>query len=129
MFEYHLTARGYELDSYNHVNNAVFLNYMEQARWEIMHDEGILDRYQEEGKKLVVTEINIRYAREIRLFDEIVAKTEIREKAPYLVFHHKIINKKKNTLCAKATVKTLLLDNDNMPMDIPEDLLKLTKKG
>lgn len=129
MFEYHLTVRGYELDSYNHVNNAVFLNYMEQARWEIMQEDGILDRYQEEGKKLVVTEINIRYAREIKLFDEIVVLTELRENAPYLVFQHKIVNKKKDTLCAKATVKTLLLDKDNMPMDIPEDLLKLTKKG
>ncbi len=90
---------------------------------------GILDRYQDEGKKLVVTEINIRYAREIKLFDEIVVLTELREMAPYLVFQHKIVNKKKDTLCAKATVKTLLLDNDNMPIDIPEDLLKLTKKG
>jgi acyl-CoA thioester hydrolase len=129
MFEYHLTARGYELDSYNHVNNAVFLNYMEQARWEIMQEKGILDSYQEEGKKLVVTEINIRYAREIKLFDEIVVITEIKKKAPYLIFQHKIVNKKKDTLCAKATVKTLLLDNENLPMDIPEDLLKLTKKG
>ena len=35
----HLTVRGNELDSFGHVNNAIYLNYLEQARWEILRDE------------------------------------------------------------------------------------------
>jgi len=42
MFEYRLSVRGYELDSYNHVNNAVYLNYYEQARWQLMKETGHL---------------------------------------------------------------------------------------
>jgi len=28
-FNFYTTVRGYELDSYNHLNNAVYLNYLE----------------------------------------------------------------------------------------------------
>ena len=28
-----LTVRGYELDSFGHVNNAVYLQYAEEAKW------------------------------------------------------------------------------------------------
>ena len=128
MFEYHLKAKGYELDSYNHVNNAVYLNYMEQARWEIMRDQKLLDKLQSSGKKLVVTEVHVKYIREIRLFDEIVVLTKIKKEAPYLVFQHKIKNKTNGLFAAKANVKTILLDSDNMPEDIPDDLVDLTKR-
>ena len=128
MFEYHLKAKGYELDSYNHVNNAVYLNYMEQARWEIMRDQKLLDKLQHSGKKLVVTEVHVKYIREIKLFDEIAVLTTIKKEAPYLVFQHKIKNNTSGLLAARATVKTILLDSDNMPEDIPDDLVDLTKK-
>ncbi len=42
-FEYSLEVRGYELDSFNHVNNAVYVSYMEQARWEVFRETGTLD--------------------------------------------------------------------------------------
>ena len=32
---FEFNVRGYELDSFGHVNNAVYLNYLEQARWEM----------------------------------------------------------------------------------------------
>jgi len=129
MFEYHLTAKGYELDSYNHVNNAVYLNYMEQARWEIMREQKLLDRLQGQDKKLVVTEIQIKFKKEIKLFDKIVVLTKVKKEAPYLVFQHKINNVSSGLQVARASVKTILLDSNNMPEDIPEDLISLTKKN
>ena len=128
MFEYHLTAKGYELDSYNHVNNAVYLNYMEQARWEIMREHDLLDKLKGLGKKLVVTEIQIKFKREIRLFDDIVVLTKVKNEAPYLVFQHKINNVSSGLQVARANVKTILLDSNNTPEDIPDELIALTKK-
>ena len=32
-----ITVRSYECDSYNHVNNAVYLNYLEHARMDFLH--------------------------------------------------------------------------------------------
>ena len=36
MYQCNLEVRGYELDSFNHVDNAVYLNYYEHARWQIL---------------------------------------------------------------------------------------------
>ncbi len=35
-----LAVRGYEIDGYGHVNNAVYLNYLEHARGEYLKDIG-----------------------------------------------------------------------------------------
>lgn len=34
LFQITLPVRGYEIDVYGHVNNAVYLQWLEQARWE-----------------------------------------------------------------------------------------------
>jgi len=120
-------VRGYELDSYGHVNNAVYVSYTEQARWEILKNAGLLDSFLATNLLLVVTETNIRYMRELKLFDEIEIKTNIKFEAPYLVFYHDIINITGNNKAAKAEVKTLLIDKDRIPQDIPEELMTIVK--
>jgi YbgC/YbaW family acyl-CoA thioester hydrolase len=34
-FSTEIDVRGYEIDSFGHVNNAVYLNWLEHARWEL----------------------------------------------------------------------------------------------
>ena len=120
-------VRGYELDSYGHVNNAVYVSYTEQARWEILKNAGLLDSFLETNLLLVVTETNIRYMHELKLFDDIEIETNIKFEAPYLVFYHNIINVTGNNKAAKAEVKTLLIDKDRIPQDIPEELMTIMK--
>jgi acyl-CoA thioester hydrolase len=119
-FEYKLTVRGYELDSYNHVNNAVYLNYFEQARWEILREEDVFDLFSKYF--LVVTEVNIRFSREARLFDELIIKTDVEREDPYIIFKQKIFNVKTNLKLCEAKVKTLLIDQNRTPIGIPEEL-------
>jgi YbgC/YbaW family acyl-CoA thioester hydrolase len=125
MFEYHITVRGYELDSYGHVNHAVYLNYMEQARWEIIREAGLLDQLIREGKKLVVIKVDVRYISEIKLFDKIVIHTKVKKEAPYLVFYQKLFNQNGNTRVARAVIKAILLDEQKKPLDIPDDMVNL----
>jgi YbgC/YbaW family acyl-CoA thioester hydrolase len=115
-----LTVRGYELDSYGHVNNAVYLQYLEQARWVFMKDHGLLEQIRSEGTFLVVVDAQIRYLREITLFDELVVETVPEIDKPYLVFRHRILNRKTGLTVARATIKTIFLDDKRMPSDIPE---------
>ena len=124
-YSFKTNVRGYELDSYGHVNNAVYVNYTEQARWEILKNAGLLESFLERKLLLVVTETNIRYMRELKLFDEIEINTEIKYDAPYLVFNHEIVNLTNDLKAAKAEVKTLLIDKDRIPQDIPGELLSL----
>ena len=120
---YEMTVRGHEMDSFGHVNNAVYLNYCEQARWEILREKNLFHYFTDGGLFLVVTETTIRYSVEARVFDVLVIKTELMKDSPYLVFKHKIYNKTTGTLITKATFKTLLLSQDRVPQDIPEDFL------
>lgn len=122
-YEYKITVRGYELDSYNHVNNAVYLNYTEQARWEILRINGLIEKFKSAGYYLVITETHIRYIREALQFDEITIYTNIEHQAPYLIFKHGIYNQHHQKI-ARSTVKTLLIDEHKIAQDIPIELIK-----
>lgn len=121
-FEYHTTVKGYELDSYNHVNNAVYLNYIEQARWEIFKEFNLFEYFKNNNLLLVITEINIKYKREAKLFDELIIHTDLIKKNPYIIFLHKIYNKKTNLIITQAKVKAVLINDEKIPHDIPEKM-------
>ncbi len=121
-YEYHIEARGNELDSNNHVNNAVYLNYIEQARWSVFQETELLHLLKGSGNKIVVIEMNIRYMKEIKIFDKVVIETRIKKELPYLIFNHRIQNATDNKRHARASVKTLLLDENNTPVDIPDEI-------
>jgi acyl-CoA thioester hydrolase len=59
-----LAVRSYECDSYGHVNNAVYLNYLELARHEMLAALGMnFAALRSAGFGLVVARIDIRYRR------------------------------------------------------------------
>ncbi len=127
MFNYKLNVRGYELDSYGHVNNAVYLNYFEQARWEIFRQLDLTDYFRDNKLFLVVTEIKARYSNEAKLFDELLIRTKVEKEAPYLVFYQKMYFGDSKVKSCSAIIKTLLRDKEKHTLDIPEDLLNKLK--
>lgn len=122
---FEIQARGNELDSYGHVNNAVYLNYNEQARWDLFNKLGILDDLISGGKKIVIVENHIKYIRQVKLFDEIVIETVMEKSAHFLLFKHNLINKYNQKPVAKANVKTVFVDENNKPCDIPKIVLDI----
>ena len=124
MYTSRITVRGYELDSFGHVNNSVYLNYLEQARWEILKETGWLMKFMEDKLILAVVEMNIKYIKELKIFDAIVIETEVQRKDPFIIFRQIIIEDVTGISCTKATVKTLLLDDARIPQDIPDGLFE-----
>lgn len=122
-FEYYFTVRGYELDSFGHVNNAVYLNYIEQAQWEILHKTDTISYFWENGIIPAIIEINIRYIREAKIFDEMVIKSKIGFESPYLVFTHNMYNTATRLKSCKASVKYLYLTRERALCDLPEYIL------
>ena len=118
-----LVVRGYELDSYGHVNNAVYLQYFEQARWEFMKDQGLLEKINGQEFFLVVVDTHIRYMRESNLFDELVIETSCNVEKPYIVFRQRILNAQSRLPVTRATIKTIFVDRQKIPMDIPEFMI------
>jgi acyl-CoA thioester hydrolase len=119
-FEYFFSVRGYELDSFGHVNNAVYLNYIEQAQWDMLRKTDTFTFLQEKGIVPAIIEINIRYIREAKIFDEMVIRSRIVFESPYLVFVHNMYNVKTGLKSCKASVKHLYLTKERAPCDVPE---------
>ncbi|MFJ7150473.1 acyl-CoA thioesterase [Streptomyces sp. NPDC100445] len=71
-FSVRVTVRGYETDTQGHVNQAVYLNYAEHARWSLLDAAGITQtRLVGEGVGPVALETTVRYRRELLAGDEI----------------------------------------------------------
>ncbi|NUM34733.1 MAG: acyl-CoA thioesterase [Candidatus Brocadiae bacterium] len=124
VFEYFLEVRGYELDSFQHVNNAVYLHYLEQARWNVFKETNTFAFFEKNRIIPVVIEINIRYIQESRLFEELVVKTELKIEEPYMAFYQDIYKVKTQKKCCAAKVKHLFLDEAKVPSALPEEILK-----
>ncbi|GGU01244.1 MULTISPECIES: acyl-CoA thioesterase [Streptomyces] len=71
-FSVPVVVRGYETDSQGHLNQAVYLQYAEHARWSLLEKGGIgqADLLQR-GVGPVALEVTVRYLRELRAGDEV----------------------------------------------------------
>lgn len=118
--EYFFEVRGNELDSFNHVNNAVYVNYLEAARWKFFQDTTWLDYMKSNNLFPVVIETNIRYVNELRVFDKAVVKSNYKCDGDYIVVSQNIYLEESNKKAAKATVKMIIVSKERMVQEIPE---------
>ncbi|MGX9884835.1 acyl-CoA thioesterase [Streptomyces sp. NPDC002276] len=71
-FSVPVTVRGYETDSLGHLNQSVYLQYAEHARWELLQAAGVgQTELLAEGIAPVVLETTIRYLRELRAGEDV----------------------------------------------------------
>ena len=117
-----LTVRSYELDSYNHVNNAVYLQYLEYARMEFLRAIGFdYPGLYEAGYFLYVTHIDIHYKASTRLFDELSIEVEpVKLGKVSGTFRQRILNQR-GELCAEADVSWGCVDTTGRPSKIPPE--------
>jgi acyl-CoA thioesterase FadM len=83
-------------------------------------DLGQLDYFAKNGLFFAVTEMNIRYIREAKVFDELIIETTTVMEAPYLVFSHTIRKQNTGEKISEAVVKLILLSHERIPHDVPD---------
>jgi acyl-CoA thioester hydrolase len=116
-----LTVRSYECDSYGHVNNAVYLNYLEFARHETLAAIGMeYGAMRSRGFGLVVAQIDIRYRRPAVEGDllTIVSRPTKRLRVGG-VFAQRIL--KGEELVAEADVTWVSIDRDGRAAPLPSE--------
>ncbi len=75
-----IDVRFYELDPYNHVNHAVYLQYFETARIALLADAGYtLQGMMEDGVLILVTRIDTKFLKPAAGGDHLVVETEVLE--------------------------------------------------
>lgn len=77
VFYYPLLIKEQHLDTFGHVNNATYLTLFEEARWDIITQNGYgVKKIQETGIGPTILEIKLAFLKELRLRDEIVIETQ-----------------------------------------------------
>ena len=122
---YNLTVKNYHIDSYGHVNNAVYLNYLEDARTYFLEKMGFyLDDLHKKGIDIVVSEIRIKYKKPAFLGDELSISGQFAVLSRYKsTWHHRVL--KNNDLIADAYV-TLAYLKDGKLIPIPRDIYEVS---
>jgi thioesterase-3 len=72
-----ITVRGYHLDLYGHVNNARYLEFLEEARWEMLDDRIDLVGWQSRGLAFTIVRIDISYRRAATLGDVLEVRSTL----------------------------------------------------
>ncbi len=122
-YKTNLCVRSYECDSYSHVNNAVYLNYLEAARMDYLHQinfdyKGIVEK----GYYLYITHIDIYYKNSAFLDDELVIETTPTKLGAVRGVFHQTIKKIDGTICAEADVTWASVKN-NLPSKLPSEYI------
>jgi YbgC/YbaW family acyl-CoA thioester hydrolase len=74
--EYRLLILERHLDSYGHVNNAAYLEILEEARWDLITRNGYgLDEVHRRKVGPVVLDVHMRFVRELRNRQEITIRS------------------------------------------------------
>ncbi|MDR1626375.1 MAG: acyl-CoA thioesterase [Spirochaetia bacterium] len=116
-----LVVRSYECDSYSHVNNAVYLNYLEYARMEFLKDNGFdYKKFVAQGYAIIVARIAIDYKLSAVLDDELTIETApVRRRTASGMFHQRIL--RGGALVAEADVTWAVLNAQGKPTPIPRE--------
>lgn len=122
-FHYELLIREHHLDTFEHVNNATYLQILEEARWEILAQKGHgLKTIQEKGIGPVLLEIHIKYMAELKLREKIIISTQcISVDTKIAVLWQEIKNTEGKLCCtAKLTMGVFDLQTRKL-IELPQD--------
>lgn len=116
---YELAVRSYECDMHRHVNNAVYLNYLEAARMAFLKEADFdYNGFLNQGFALLVANINISYRSPALYGDTLtVVTTPVKRKKLSGVFLQEV--KRCDELLARAEVTWACVDSGGKPVPLP----------
>ncbi|WP_028808919.1 acyl-CoA thioesterase [Streptomyces sp. 351MFTsu5.1] len=125
-FSVPVTVRGYETDVQGHLNQSVYLNYAEHARWSLLRAAGITQaRLIGSGVGPVALETTIRYLRELLAGDEVEVSCGFEWGEGKTFRIQQQIRKKDGTVAAEITAVGGLMDlNARRLVPNPGEVLK-----
>lgn len=100
-----IKVRGYHLDLYGHVNNARYLEFLEEARWGFTETYGSLEYFVKSGLAFVIVNVNINYRRAALMGEELSIETAMKKIGSRSSVIHQVVKLKgSDTVVADADV-------------------------
>ncbi|NOY77349.1 MAG: acyl-CoA thioesterase [Calditrichaeota bacterium] len=124
VFKAELQVRSYELDFYGHVNNAIYLNYLEFARGKYLEQEGL--SFEDLVKRdifMIVARAELDYKAPAHMSDWLEV-TGFVEKVGHksMVFRQMIRNKKTGTLVLDSRITIVFVNGRRETIAVPDFL-------
>ena len=117
-----LITRSYECDSYGHVNNAVYLNYLEYARIQMLENlKASYSALRRRGIGFVVVRICIDYKAQVGAGETLrIVTRPVRKERARVLFSQRIF--RHDEPVADAEVTWACIDNQGRPVRLPPEL-------
>jgi len=125
IFETTVDVRSYELDSFGHVNHAVYLNYFEYARFQALADGGFpYAELEARDWGVYVVRIEVDYLREARMDQRLRVRTTVagHKRSSLILAQELVPDDDPSTILARARVTAVWVGPDRRPLRVPEEV-------
>ena len=120
-----IKVRGYHLDIYQHVNNARYLEFLEEARWSYLEDSGDVAFFEQLNLAWVIVNININYRQAATNGQTLAIQSQFSKVgSKSAVIHQTMTIEGSNTLVADADITFVCLDRTTGKALLIEGALK-----
>ncbi|MEP0073997.1 MAG: thioesterase family protein [Marinomonas sp.] len=118
-----IKVRGYHLDVFQHVNNARYLEFLEEGRWAFFDEFGAGTDLMEQGLAWAVVNINIDFKAEGNFADTLEVHTQFAKLGNRSVtMKQRVLNAKNDVLVAEADVTYVCFSKEKkVSIPLPED--------
>lgn len=119
-----ITVRGYHADFYGHVNNARYLEFLEEDRWNLIDDTLDTRKMASLGYSFLVVNININYRMAVPVGARIIVSTaleKVNEKSA--VLRQEIRFKDSRDVAVDALVTFVITDKNGKALRMEGELL------
>ena len=115
--ETHITVRGYHTDMYQHVNNARYLEFLEEARWQMFEAHMDMEAFMAQGYLSFVVNINISYRSQARVNDILIIQSGLKKIGnTSAVLGQQIVNRSTGRRCVDADVTFVISNGQGTPV-------------
>lgn len=116
-----IKVRGFHLDIYQHVNNARYLEFLEEARWQYLEESGDIEYFSSLGYAWAIVNININYRASAYIGDTLELATTLSKIGNKSAVFHQVITKQgTDEVVVDADITFVVLDQKSgraVPID------------
>jgi thioesterase-3 len=124
-----IKIRGYHVDFYSHLNNARYLEFLEEGRWQLFEDYLPKDFFSSGKYSFYVVNINISYLGQAKLHDTIIIKSGLeRFGNKSAAFRQQIINKHTKEVLADAEITFVVAQKEGKAIKIENEIKEILSK-
>lgn len=120
LFTHPYTILERHLDTFGHVNNATYLQILEEARWEFITARGFgMKKIKDTGLGPTILECNIKFMKELRLRQNIVIETQTQSYDRKIGVLKQVMRNEAGEVCAEAIFTIGLFDTKERKLVLP----------